>query len=234
MKHTRGRGGLSAFTAALFMNGCTARQIPPPRMPQRVMPTEVAEAPPPAAGEGRVVLDVANVPSRVDEVTARSEYTGVPQGMTVRSGGNYMVGGRQRQTRPLCLTPCAVNLTLGYHELLFSALDDDTHTSTGFVTAATAPSVVRHVLGRETSSVGGLVGALIMGGFGVSGILSGAVLEAIGDDPAHGQTGIATAGWITLGLGVALTAGAVALGLASRPTIQPGRTLQWTPQPATP
>lgn len=229
MRNTRGRGGLSALTAALFLNGCTARQIPPPRMPQRVMPAAVADAPPAGAGEGRVVLDVAGVPARVDEVVQRSEFAGVPQGMTVRAGGNYMVGGRQRLTRPLCLTPCAVNLTLGYHELLFSALDDDTHSSTGFVTAAAAPSVVRHALGRETTSFGGIIGAILMGGLGFAGTLAGGALVGIGDDESRGRTGLATAGWVTLGVGLALGAGAVALGFASRPTIQPGRTLQWTP-----
>jgi len=43
-----------------------------------------------------------------------------------------------------------------------------------------------------------------------------------------------TAGWLTLGIGAALGAGAVALGLASRPTVRPGSTVQWVPATGAP
>lgn len=174
-----------------------------------------------------MVLDATEGPARADEVVQRSENMAIPQGAVGYRGAYVM--GPQRVTRPLCPLPCAVNLPLGHHEVLFSALDDPTRNSAGFISVGAAPSVARHAIGRSTTSVGGVIGAVLMGGFGAAGLMTGSVLLGFGDDEARGRTGFVTAGWATLAIGVALGAGAVALGLASRPTVQPGSTTQWNP-----
>lgn len=214
-------------TALLLVQACVPRGLPPPAVPPRSVPTVVSELPPPGAGEGRVVLDAVEGPARADEVVQRSENMAIPQGAVGYRGALFV--GPQRVTRPLCLLPCAVNLSLGHHEVLFSVLDDPSRNSAGFISVGAAPSVARHAIGRSTTSVGGVIGAFVMGMFGVAGLVTGPVLLGFGDDEARGRTGFVTAGWATLGIGVALGAGAVALGLVSRPTVQPGRTIQWNP-----
>ena len=219
-------------TVLLMVQACSPRGLPPPAVPPRSVPAVVIELPPPGAGEGRVVLDATEGPARADEVVQRSENTAVPQGAVGYRGALF--AGPQRVTRPLCLLPCAVNLSLGHHEVLFSTLDDPSRNSAGFITVGAAPSVARHAIGRSTTSAGGVIGALVMGMFGVAGLVTGPVLLGFGDDEARGRTGFVTAGWVTLGVGAALGAGAVALGLVSRPTVQPGRTIQWNPAPLGP
>lgn len=219
------------LVALLFVHACSARLLPPTAVPRRVVPSVVSEVPPPSSGEGRVVLD-ADGAARVDEVIQRSEATALPQVAGIYRGTVYV--GPQRVTRPLCLTPCAVNLAFGHHEVLFSVLDDPSRTSTGFINVGSSPSIARHAIGQTTSSPGGLIGALVMGMFSIAGFVTGPVLLGFGDDEARGRTGFVTAGWLTLGIGAALGAGAVALGLASRPTVQPGSTVQWVPATGAP
>lgn len=214
-------------TVLLMVQACSPRGLPPPAVPPHSIPTVVIELPPPGAGEGRVVLDTTEGPARADEVVQRSENTVIAQGVVSHRGTHFVAP--QRLTRPLCLLPCAVNLSLGHHEVLFSLLDDPSRNSAGFISVGASPSVARHAIGRSTTSVGGVIGALVMGVFGFAGLVTGPALLGLGDDEARGRTGFVTAGWVTLGIGVALGAGAVALGLMSRPTVQPGRTIQWTP-----
>jgi hypothetical protein len=130
--------------------------------------------------------------------------------------------------RPLCQTPCAVNLPRGQHELLFSNLDLSTgRTSVTSVRVGERPTVARHTLGRQTNSVGGLIGALLLGGLGLSGAALGGMLMAFGTDESGAD--LRPAGGVVLGVGVAMGIGAWVLGEVSRPTMQPGATTQWTP-----
>jgi len=50
----------------------------------------------------------------------------------------------------------------------------------------------------------------------------------IGNDETS-DTDLRPAGGITLGIGAAMSLGAWLLGEASRPTVRPGATTQWTP-----
>jgi hypothetical protein len=208
------------------LTACTVRHLPPPAAPQR---SGAALDPPraPTAEEGTVTLD-ADTPARVDLVTQRQQIDASmnPWGAQQGWSAGPLVG--QLTVRPLCQTPCAVNLPRGQHELLFSNLDLSTgRTSVTSVRVGERPTVARHTLGRQTNSVGGLIGALLLGGLGLSGAALGGMLMAFGTDESGAD--LRPAGGVVLGVGVAMGIGAWVLGEVSRPTMQPGATTQWTP-----
>ena len=219
-------GALCIFA---FVSGCSTRYLRPPPAPERVFLSLPDPPRPPAEDEGTVSIDVTDGPSRVELITQRTEML---------SPGGWSTRGRQwqaaqpvagLQTRPLCLSPCTVNLPRGDHELLLTHADPaEGMTSSAFVRVGPRPSVFRHTLGRQETSVGGLVGALLLGSFGISALLTGGVLMLIGNDETSG-TDLRPAGGITLGIGAAMSLGAWLLGEASRPTVRPGATTQWTP-----
>jgi hypothetical protein len=192
----------------------------------------VAHAPPPPhEGEGQVTLDVSTGRARAELVTQRTQVEPYQSGVgfAPRGYGGYAPQA-QYTLRPLCLTPCTVNLPQGTHEVLFSDVDMGSgRTSTAFVDVGAAPSVLRHAMGRQTSSVGGIVGAVVMGGLGTALSLAGGMLMGFQDASQPGHENLAIAGGVTLGVGAALGVGAIVLGLTSRPTVQPGTSTQWTP-----
>ena len=124
----------SLVTFALALGGCSTRYLPPPRAPARVAPTGVMEPPPPRDGEGQITLDVVGGPARADLVTERTQVLAGTTAWSSRGRATVVPAGVQITTRPLCVTPCAVNLPLGQHELSFTSLDDSSRrSSTGFV-----------------------------------------------------------------------------------------------------
>lgn len=226
----RASSTLSFVLSSTIAMSCATRYLPPPAAPERVAPQAVAEAPPAHEGEGTVTLDVAGERARVERVTSRTQYVNPGAGMTFGRRGSALTPTMQYTLQPLCETPCAVNLPLGPNELLFSSLDpSSSRSSAAFVQVSPRPSVVRHALGSQTSHVGGIIGAILMGGFGAAGVMAGGALLLVDQSSERHTDGLGTAGAITLGVGAALAAGAVALGLLSRPEEQPGATTQWSP-----
>ena len=224
-------GVIRGLLSALLGIGCATRHLPPPATPAR-MPTQVSfPAPPLRDGEGQVTLDVVPEAARVDLIASRAQVVPAAMGAPFAPRGyGAFPTATQYTVRPLCVTPCAVNLPLGTHELLFSALDPGSpRTSTAFVNISSTPSVVRHAMGRQSVSTGGLIGAFVMGGLGIALSLTGGLFMAFQDSSRPDRSDFTVAGGITLGVGAALNIGAIVLGLVSRPVSQPGTTVQWTP-----
>jgi hypothetical protein len=227
---TRSRS-LAALLGVWGLHGCATRFLPPPQDPARVAPRVVTAPPPLREGEGQVTLSTTSGRARVELITARTQVEPYQwgNGFTPR-GYNGYAPQTQYTLRPLCLTPCAVNLPLGTHELLFTDVNMGSgRTSTAFVDVGATSSIVRHTMGRQTSSVGGLVGSIVMGGLGVALALAGGMLIGFQDASDPSRAGLAVAGGVTLGIGAGLGVGATILGFASRPTLQPGASTQWTP-----
>lgn len=212
---------------ALCLPACTVRYVAPPPAPPMV---GSLRAPPraPSAEEGTVTLE-ADRRSRVELITGRQEID--------PNLDAWGVGGRQWSPaplaghltlRPLCQTPCAVNLPRGDHEVLFSDVDPSTgRTSIASVRVGERPSLLRHSLGRQTHDVGGVIGAVILGGLGASALALGGMFMAFGT--SDDGTDLRPAGGVSLGIGAALGISSVIVGLISRPTRQLGATTQWTP-----
>ncbi len=224
-------GAIGGLLCAWLAGGCSTRFLPPPAVPARVASRIEVPAPPLREGEGQVTLDATTGPARVELITERTQVVPYATGMSIGPRGyNAYAPATQYRLRPLCLAPCAVNLPLGTHELFFSAEDVSSgQASTAFVNVTATPSILRHAMGRQTSSVGGIVGTVILGGLGVATSLAGGLLMGFQDSSRPDREDFALAGGITLGVGVALGVGAVVLGFASRPVVQPGSSVQWVP-----
>ena len=214
----------------LSVQACSVRSLPPPRAPERVVPTATNESPPLHEGEGQLTLDAVDGPAHADLVTGRTAVLNYAQSWGVRHRGSTPVLATQLSTRPLCVTPCTVNLPLGPHEISFTSVDEASPRSgTAYINVGSHPSIVRHAMGFQETHVGGIVGALLLVGFGISGIAAGGALMGIhAADSAHAND-LGVVGGATLGIGGALTLGGILLGLYSRPESQPGTTVQWTP-----
>lgn len=190
-----------------------------------------ADLPPPVAGNGQVTLDVVGGPARVEEVTARN----TPAVWPSQSRSRMNFGTSAETLRPVCVTPCVVQLTVGPHEMRFSALDDDERTSTDFVRVGTHPVMFRHVMGRRENNIGLRISGIFGVAMGIAALTVGGALFGIGEaatnrdgTPSDSRDSIQRAGAGTLIGGGLLTAlSAVVLAL-SRPVEQPGASTQWT------
>ena len=219
-----------AMLLPFTLHACGTRYLPPPRAPQRVAPAVGTEVPPVREGEGQITLDVEGGPARADLVTGRTQILTSAQGWGGRGRYTTPQLATQLATRPLCVTPCTVNLPLGPHEIAFAPVDEGSDRGgTGYVNVGSRPSVVRHAMGFNETHVGGLIGAIMLVALGTSAVVSGAVLEAFeGSAREHGSD-FAVAGGVTLGIGAAMVGLGSFLGWRYRPTYQPGSTTQWTP-----
>lgn len=222
---------VSVALCVAAIQSCATRYLPPPATPERVVPRVGYAAPTPREGEGQVTFDAVGERARVERVTSRTQNVNLSAGLTLgRRGTNTLTPTVQYSLAPLCETPCTVNLPLGTHEVMFSAADPSSgRASTVFVQSEPAPTIVRHAMGTQSTNLGGLIGAILLGTFSVTAVLVGGVLALLHDPDDPRTEGLDTAGFVTLGVGVALGVGAVSLGLTSRPVYQPGSTVQWSP-----
>ncbi len=133
---------------------CGYRQGPPVQAPSPVVPAAVAplvaSAPPDGAA---VVLEANGEAAKVSEVFAS----------TAQSPGGALA--RVESLKPLCLTPCRVELPPGLHELRFASRTDE-RASNVDVTIDGRSKVVRHALGEQSRSGGGVVVGGLLVGFG--------------------------------------------------------------------
>jgi hypothetical protein len=207
----------AGLACALF--GCV-HTLPPPPMPEPVLPDVPLPAPPASPNDGQVLLDTVNDPARVEEVTGHVEGAD--------SRGRLLAG---EVYRPVCSsTPCAANLSLGTHELRFSSLTDPAAGGVASVDAGPIPTAYRYAMGRRdgrATFVG--LGSLALG---VGAALSGIALDADGSmtSPTSGQPQSAelqSAGTAMIIGGVALAAVGVILLIAAGPEAQEGQGTQW-------
>ena len=221
---------LAAFTSA----ACGVENLPPPAAPDRIVPRIPVEPGPPDQGEGRVLVDASSGPAQVRIVLNR--------GVTVAQMGGYVGTMGTMTTANLCAsTPCAVNLPYGQYELMFQSRTDEERQSSDTVTVGARPSVFRHELGRQEDPRGARQFGATAITFGVIGLATGAsflftsaVTSSNDSNGASSSTSstLTTAGIITIGVGAVLTALGIGLLIAGRPKVQPGSSVQWTPDGA--
>ncbi len=207
---------------ALLTQACGIHYLaPPPLPPLTPLPVPLAEHAP-AQGETPVVLDVVGEAARVDRIVGRSQY---PR-LSYSGRGRYsqtLVSGVQ--SVPVCQAPCVVSLPPGDHELLFTALDPNSlSSSAAFVRVGGQPLLVRHAMGFREEHEGRLVASILLGSLGFSALLTGGLLVGIDSSLPPDQKGLSTAGWSVLGAGAAAATAAIWLGFNAETTVQPGAT----------
>lgn len=208
----------------LVATGCGVQQLPAAAPPAKVLPADLdvpVEPPPP--GTGRVILDTNGEPAKVVEIT----------GAATASNGAYsatIVG-----IRPLCTTPCVVDLPYGSHPLVLHSISDESHQSETEIDVGARAKVFRHTLGerKDGGSLRTAGGSLLT--LGLLAATTGAILWFAGSKNHSGD--LAGTGQLVTGLGAGGVALSIPFLIVGRPTERPGSTTQWnlpgaTPQPA--
>ena len=217
---------VAAFVlTALFASagwGCGVEQLPAARPPSRTLPAEVVvPADPPAPGSGRVILDTDGEPASVVEITSGGlGMAAMPSNGALTTA---LVG-----VRPLCTTPCVVDLPYGSHPIVLRSTSDESRQSETELDVGARAKVFRHTLGERTDGGGvRMIGASVLT-LGILAVAAGAVMWAASGASSHGSPSLVTGGEaITAGGagGVLLSIPFLVLG---RPTERPGATTQWS------
>jgi hypothetical protein len=189
--------------------GCGVRELPPPQAPSREVPVELdVPEDPPQPGTSRVILDANGERAKVVELTSGS-----------------------LRVRPLCTTPCVLDMPYGSHPLLLQSLTDAERRSRADLEVGPYAKVLRHTLGeRRDGGTANTVGTslLVVGALAATtGALfwgSGALSRSLDGEP----NGIEGTGRIVTGLGAGAMVIAIPLLLVGRPSERPGATTEWT------
>jgi hypothetical protein len=226
------------YGAALStITACAPIELPPPAPPPKEMPAVRTELGPPAPGREHVVLDTPGEQARVSEVTSTSE--------TVTRRG-YVAS--TEHDRPLCLTPCVVDLKLGLHDLSFQSTTDERRASDVELQVQGDPMVVRHTMAETRTphpAVQGVARASLLTGVvglgaGIPITLAGVFLRSSGmpstrfvdgapmESQTPGPQGVETAGLVTLGVSAGLVLVGAVTGYFARDEYTPGATTEWT------
>jgi hypothetical protein len=188
--------------------GCVAH-VPPPPEPEKIVPEVAMQVDPPAADEGQVTIDATNGPAEVTAVL-----------LSLGRSGAF--------TKSICATtPCTANLPLGSYDVVFASKRDPKVGSKDAVQVTRTPTIMRHTMGSVESSPGLQIGGITAATLGGSVALVGAISLT----SSFTSTGASLA---TLGVGAAITAAGLWMMHAGRTQIQPGSSVQWTPDGATP
>lgn len=141
--------------------------------------------------------------------------------------GSAFVSAYAETTRPVCLTPCYVDLEPGLHVLKFSSRVDPTRTSTAMVQVSGEGKVVRHALGRVESRGVEHLGVDLMLVSGLSALLTGALLLAAPVRDADDKRDLSKTGRLLVGAGAGVTAISIPLEFLLQPVFQPGSTTEF-------
>ncbi len=198
-----------------FAAGCGTERLPAPQPPPRELPANV-DVPdePPAPGTSRVVLDANGDKAKVVEIT----------GSATAAAGGYravVVG-----VKPVCTTPCVVDLPYGSHPLVLRSTTDETRQSELDLDVGPKPKVVRHTLGerRDGGAVRTVGASLLL--LGITAGLTGAILWGVGAG-AHSD-GLESTGQVVTAIGAGGIGLSIPLFVIGRPTERPGATTEWT------
>jgi hypothetical protein len=195
--------------------GCGVQQLPAAAAPAKVIPADLdVPVEPPAAGTGRVILETNGEPAKVVEITGTATATNGRYSATI-------VG-----VRPLCTTPCIVDLPYGSHPLVLHSISDATHQSETELEVGARAKVFRHALGeRKDGGALRTVGSSLLT-LGVLAAATGAVLWAAGASNTNGSD-LAGKGQLLTALGAGGIALSIPLLIVGRPTERAGSTTQW-------
>lgn len=208
--------GALVLASTLGSTGCV-RQLPPLPAPEAIVPSTNATSEP-AAGTGRLVIDVVDGPMQVQRVHMKAEPFDDGQGRT-----------RFRfyeAPEPLCASPCVVDLTPGNVLLGFPVTGDDHPLEVELVHVGEETAVYRRSLSHYRHNQGALwVLGIIGTSLGGTSLLTGTTLLPLG--LADGNDGLTTAGAITLGGGALLVTLGVLAIRADSPTYRPGSAIHF-------
>jgi hypothetical protein len=213
---TRVALGIVSLTVA----ACVPQQLPPPVVPEQIMPALPASSAvvPTSPGKGQVTLD-ADEPSTIVDTIGTTPF--------VDSDGSTFMAPIDK---PVCsATPCVTNLDFGPHQLTFTSNVDGNHYGTGTVQIGQQPVDYRFALGHSDPAphfASGLALAIAGPTAMFSGMLEYGVTQRSGGFAPTSSWG--TAGIISFAIGIAATALGVYL-LADPGTAQNGTGVQWTP-----
>jgi hypothetical protein len=187
--------------------------LPPPATPGPVDPPRFEEPIPP--GQGRLYVEVVDGPTNVRVV----------HWVSVQITLNDMVfDDEELETDSRCRTPCVFDLPYG-HALLAFPMRGSRQVEVDDVSVSPNPTLYRRALGSRRSggalSVLGILGIT----FGGTSLATGAALLPVG--LATGQSGLTTAGAITLGVGAVLTTLGIWAVVENPAYVQPGAGAQY-------
>lgn len=232
-----------SFSALLAACGCSSSALKPPNAE---VPRGMVKPGPLAEGDGRVILDVADGPARVEivdyvnprmrhvppvtivtgEETSRLGDT-VYYKITATTYPGFDLEVKDRRFTPLCRTPCVLDLPLGPRRLHVQSLDPDNRRFEWVdVDFTSTPTVHRRALGSEVGPTVGLAHALITGTTLVPGLLFGGLgiadLARSGEGPPARTERLQQEGVGLVIAGGLFLVGAVTLAILTAPTHQRG------------
>jgi hypothetical protein len=187
----------------------------------------------PSRHEGQVSLDAVNARAQASEIEGTVSFAaGAYNGMGGMAGGLV-------ESKPLCVTPCVVNLPKGEHQINLSTTDADGNlwSITDTIQVGDQPTAYRAALGVERTHLGAQIAGLTLASIGPSLLLTGGIFYAI---PGHSETAATPSessplrgpGEWMLGIGVVTTVVGIVLLMQGRTEEQSGTGVQWTPSGA--
>jgi hypothetical protein len=209
----------AALLLAGFASGCPTTQLPRAATPQHVVPDVDLSAPPPE-GYGRLIIDVVEGPSYVQQVRMNPESFEGADGRP-----SYEI---RESYEDLCdTTPCVLDLRPGNIILGFPVIGDEAGLKIDLVHVGSDTSVYRRSLDIYDPRKGGPYKfGIFSAAFGASAVIVGLPMVPVGF--SDGRYGLGTAGAVTLGVGAALMALGIRLIKVHSPTHRPGN---WTHYP---
>jgi hypothetical protein len=203
---------LDSLCIAASLAACV-KQLPPASPPPLLVPAVALPADPPAAGVGRILIDVVEGPAPVRRVHMTPQPVTAPDGRTV-----YEFVEEPQQ---LCATtPCVAevpsgNVLLGFPVIGNAAIESE------LVHVGPDPAVYRRTLSVYEDRTGGVrVMGIIMTAVGGAAAITGMALLPAG--LSNDNNALAAAGGITLGGGVALLVLGILAIRHDAPTFRPG------------
>jgi len=209
-QRVRPLGGIALLAACV---PACIKQLPPAPTPPAVAPA-VAVAAPPEPGHGRLVVDVVDGPTEVHRTHMESLPLADDSG---RARYRFF-----EASAVLCpATPCVTDVPAGNVLLGFPVVGDPGAFETELVHVGPEPSVYRRALSEYHGDTGALRVLGIVGtSVGAASAITGVSLLPIG--LSKDNDGLATAGGISLGAGVALIAFGIWAIRHDAPTYRPG------------
>ncbi len=174
------------------------------------MAPPIQPAPPPAEGQGRLVVEVTDGQIPVQRVQMQAKQV---------ASGRFRFFEAPELFCPM--SPCASDVAIGNVLLTFPVIGKPDITETELVYIGKEPSVYRRTLSVYRDDTGGTrVLGIIATALGGTSMMTGTALLPIG--LAKDNDGMTLAGGLTLGVGAALlTVGILAIR-ADSPTYRPG------------
>lgn len=192
--------------------GACVRQLPAAPTPPPMVPAVAASAPP-AAGHGRLVIDVVEGPAPVQRVRIGSQQID-------RGNGLYTYALNEVPEVLCAQAPCVADVPVGNVLLGFPVLGNST-LEVELVHVGPDPSVYRRSLSIYEDKTGATrVMGILATSLGGAAAATGTVLLPVG--LAKGNDGLTAAGGITLGAGALLLAIGIWAIRHDAPTYRPG------------